>query len=211
MEAVKIAFIGTHGVGKTTLMYKLAGKLKMKGVDVEVNREVVRDCPFPINQAATKDGQRWILFTQMERELTWRAHLPERGKGIKALICDRATLDNYAYYINAVGRDSAVEPLIAEWIKSYAYLIYVPVAETVIEADGFRDTDRIFQRKIDKLVLQLCDAFKVEPIKLDPAKHSRWMPDLTRIAQLIAKGKRPKRDGPAPARDGKPRHPSLFD
>jgi len=190
MRALKIAFIGTHGVGKTTLMYKLAGKLKMKKVDVDTNREVVRDCPYPINQATTKDGQRWILFAQMERELTWRAGLDEKSKITKALICDRSVLDNYAYYINAVGRDIVLEPLLAEWVHTYTHLIYVPPVTTSIEEDGFRDTNRQFQRKIDKLVLELCSDFNVEPIILKAESRRRWGTALTRISSQMVKKKR---------------------
>ena len=47
---MKIAFIGTHGVGKTTLCYDLAAALKKRDLTVELVREVARECPLPINQ-----------------------------------------------------------------------------------------------------------------------------------------------------------------
>ena len=40
----KVAFIGTHGVGKTTLCYGLAARLKRRDVAVEVVHEVARRC-----------------------------------------------------------------------------------------------------------------------------------------------------------------------
>ena len=42
---MKIAFIGTHGVGKTTLCYELAAALKREGVHVDIVKEVARLSP----------------------------------------------------------------------------------------------------------------------------------------------------------------------
>ena len=47
---MKIAFIGTHGVGKTTLCYDLAALLKRQGLNVDVVKEVARLSPLPINR-----------------------------------------------------------------------------------------------------------------------------------------------------------------
>jgi len=47
---VKIAFIGTHGVGKTTLCYDLAAVLKRRGLDTDIVKEVARLSPLPINR-----------------------------------------------------------------------------------------------------------------------------------------------------------------
>jgi len=187
MKLIKIAFIGTHGVGKTTLMYQLAGKLKMKGADSDALHEIARNCPFAVNKETTKNGQRWILFTQITKELDWLASkYNEKGRGIKTLICDRSVLDNYAYYVNAAGRDPVIEPLVREWVDSYDYLIYVPPQSNgKIEEDGFRDTTLAFQMKIDSLILKMCKEFGVKPVMLNPAKKDRWLPDLTRLCRKI--------------------------
>ena len=50
---MKVAFIGTHGVGKTTLCYDLAAALKKRDLTVELVREVARECPLPINRETT--------------------------------------------------------------------------------------------------------------------------------------------------------------
>ena len=54
---MKIAFIGTHGVGKTTLCYELAGVLKRQNVHVDIVKEVARLSPLPINQKTSLDAQ----------------------------------------------------------------------------------------------------------------------------------------------------------
>ena len=47
--AFKLAFVGSHGVGKTTLCYGLAARLKARDMSLEVVREVARRSPLPIN------------------------------------------------------------------------------------------------------------------------------------------------------------------
>ena len=66
---MKLALIGTHGVGKTTLCFELAARLKRRNLDVEIVREVARRCPLPINQQTTVRAQEWILLTQMALEI----------------------------------------------------------------------------------------------------------------------------------------------
>jgi len=53
---VKVAFIGSHGVGKTTLCYDLAGALKREGVHVDMVKEVARLSPLPkIGRASCRE------------------------------------------------------------------------------------------------------------------------------------------------------------
>ena len=54
---MKVAFIGTHGVGKTTLAYGLAMRLKQLGANVGFLEEVARRCPFPINEETSLQAQ----------------------------------------------------------------------------------------------------------------------------------------------------------
>jgi len=43
---MKIAFVGSHGVGKTTLCFDLAAQLKRRGVNVDMVKEVARASPL---------------------------------------------------------------------------------------------------------------------------------------------------------------------
>jgi thymidylate kinase len=94
---VKVAFIGTHGVGKTTLCFELAGALKREGLYVDVVKEVARLSPLPVNRKTSLDAQTWILMTQVAEEIR-SASLHE------IVVCDRSVLDNYAYMALACGR-----------------------------------------------------------------------------------------------------------
>ena len=126
----KVAFIGTHGVGKTTLCYGLAARLKRRDVALDIVHEVARRCPLPINEATTATAQRWILLTQIAEELVACARYP-------VVLCDRSVLDNYVYLLVAAGPDREFEPLVAGWLPSYDLLVYVPILDTP-SPDGVR-------------------------------------------------------------------------
>jgi nicotinamide riboside kinase len=144
---VKIAFIGTHGVGKTTLCYDVGAMLKKRGLHVDLVKEVARLSPLPINRATSLEAQMWILTTQIAEEIRSAAHH-------EVVICDRSVLDNYAYLKFAAGRQRWLEPLINQWMKSYDVLFKVPISGGPA-ADGVRDTDEFFMRNIDRIVDEL--------------------------------------------------------
>ena len=89
---MKLALIGTHGVGKTTLAYDVCALLKKQGQNVELVTEVARRCPFPVNEGTTLEAQLWILHTQIADELA-------AAQRAQTVICDRSVLDNYCYLI----------------------------------------------------------------------------------------------------------------
>ena len=99
---MKVAFIGTHGVGKTTLCYELAAALKREGIHVDIVKEVARLSPLPINQKTSLEAQTWIFLTQMAEEI-------RSGSQHDVIVCDRSVLDNYAYMMLAFGRQLIAE------------------------------------------------------------------------------------------------------
>jgi nicotinamide riboside kinase len=164
---VKIAFIGTHGVGKTTLCYDLAAVLKRQGVHVDMVKEVARLSPLPINQKTPLDAQTWILTTQIAEEIRSSAHH-------QVVVCDRSVLDNYAYMALACGRQPVFERLSVHWMKTYDLLFKVPIAG-VASADGVRDTDEFFMRAIDQLVDGLLAEKKIAAHQLPPGGRDSWI------------------------------------
>ncbi len=116
---MKLALIGTHGVGKTTLCFELAARLKRRSLDVEIVREVARRCPLPINQQTTVRAQEWILLTQMALEI-------EASAAHEIVLCDRSVLDNYCYLVHAAGTQPLWERVLDDWIPTYDLLVWVP-------------------------------------------------------------------------------------
>lgn len=173
---MKIAFIGSHGVGKTTLCFELAARLKRQDRVVELVKEVARTCPLPINRDTTVDAQAWILHTQVAQELAASA-----DGGV--VVCDRSVLDNYAYLVHAAGRRAAYDGLVAEWVRTYHAVFKVPVLDAP-SFDGRRDTSQEFQRDIDLLIDALAADFGVHFHRLDPARRDVWIDDVLEACGL---------------------------
>jgi len=166
---MKVAFIGTHGVGKTTLCYDLAAGLKKRDLSVELVREVARECPLPINRDTTVKAQAWILHTQIAWELQAEAKAD-------VVCCDRAVLDNYCYLKRAAAGDPHVEVLehlVRAWTATYDVLFRVPVLGDP-RFDGIRDTDLAFQHDIDALIAATLREWNVPHVALDAAARPRW-------------------------------------
>ena len=167
---LKIAFVGSHGVGKTTLCFDLASQLKRLDLGVDLVKEVARRCPLPINEETTPDAQAWILHTQMAEEIAAAAMY-------EVVVCDRSVLDNYAYLVASVGRRSELDPLVGSWIRTYNARFLVPVLEAP-SFDGTRAVSRSFQMEIDGIIDELLTAFNVEALPLDPADRDAWIPTV---------------------------------
>ena len=163
---VKIAFIGTHGVGKTTLCYDVGAILKKRGLHVDLVKEVARLSPLPINRQTSLDAQTWILATQVAEEIRSAARH-------ELVICDRSVLDNYAYLVFAAGRQRWLEPMVHRWMKTYDLLFKVPISGGA-SADGVRDTDEFFMRQIDRLVDELALERGLACERLPEGERERW-------------------------------------
>ncbi len=176
---LKLAFVGTHGVGKTTLCFDLASQLKRLDLGVDLVKEVARRCPLPINEETTLDAQAWILHTQIAEEMAAAATYD-------VVVCDRSVLDNYAYLVARVGRRPELDPLVGNWIRTYNALFKVPVLEAP-SFDGTRAVSRSFQLEIDETIDSLISAFGVDVIPLDPLDRDGWIPTVMHTLDLPLK------------------------
>jgi nicotinamide riboside kinase len=177
---VKVAFIGSHGVGKTTLCYGLAARLKQRDVVLDVVHEVARRCPLPINEKTGLASESWILHTQIAEEVIASFRHP-------VVICDRSALDNYVYLLLASGPDPGLDPLVAHWMRSYDLLIHVPVVD-IPAADGVRATDPEFQREVDRRLEKELKAQGLSTSRLDPNDREHW---LDRAENVVLERLRP--------------------
>jgi nicotinamide riboside kinase len=177
---MKLAFIGTHGVGKTTLCYDLVASLKRRGVNVDMVKEVARLSPLPINQRTSVDAQTWILMTQVAEEI--------RSAGQhQVVVCDRSVLDNYAYLARACGRQPPIEAFVVHWMHSYDALFKVPIVGRA-QPDGVRDVDEVFVREIDAMVDGMLAEHGLPHERLDASSRDGWVEAALRpvLARLVA-------------------------
>lgn len=172
-QRLKIAFIGSHGVGKTTLCYGLAARLKRRDVSLEIVHEVARRCPLPINETTTAPAQRWILLNQIAEELVAAERYP-------VVLCDRSVLDNYVYLLLASGSDSLVDRLVAGWLPTYDLLVRVPILDAP-SPDGVRAANPAFQRAVDERLERELAERRLPVLRLEAAESDGWL-DIVELA-----------------------------
>lgn len=150
MECTKIAIIGTHSTGKTTLGTLLADSLKQKGKDVVYVPELARACPLPINEDTTLQAQQWILSNQIKFEETL-------ARPDCIMICDRATLDNFAYMHRAMQGNNIeeFETMAVAHMRTYHHIFKTQKLNIDAIKDGFRSIDHVFRDEIDTLITHL--------------------------------------------------------
>lgn len=160
MAVMKVAFVGTHGTGKTTLCYELAAWMKKREARVDMVREVARRCPLPINQDTTLEAQSWILHRQIAEEI-------QTASEQDVVICDRSVLDNYAYLTHRLGPQPPLDELVRYWMRTYSHLFKVPIVAAPA-FDGTRDTSAAFQKAIDDQIDSLIQRFGINVHRLAP-------------------------------------------
>lgn len=173
---MKLAFIGSHGVGKTTLCYDLAARLKRQDRVVDLVKEVARACPLPINRDTTLEAQAWILHTQIAEEISAAAQND-------IVLCDRSVLDNYAYLVHQAGRQPAYDPLVRQWLTTYDGLFKVPVIDPP-SFDGRRDVSAEFQHAIDGTIDTLAREFGAPCHHLDGGNRNGWIDEVLTLSGL---------------------------
>jgi len=146
---MKLAFIGTHGTGKTTLCHFLAGEMRKRGLNVGLVAEIARKSPLPINRKTTRESQLWILTTQIASEI-------EVGAFYDYVVCDRSLLDNYAYQVVSSGKDAFMEDIVEAWLPTYDVLFKTPNIFPLVN-DGVRDTNLEFQDRVDQMIDELLE------------------------------------------------------
>jgi nicotinamide riboside kinase len=183
----KIAFIGSHGIRKTTAALAFASVMQRAGRSVEFAREVVRDNPLGFNEAATGEAQLWVLTSQIRREL-------ELARGAECLVTDRGVMDNFAYYLRASdGLDRfAIEPLVSAWSETYDLVVRL-TPDVEIRADGVRSTNDRFRDEIEAILDQrlpglIASERLVTQAASEVTEESDWWPLAERLAGRVGEG-----------------------
>ena len=180
----KIAFIGSHGIRKTTAAHAFANTVQRAGRSVEYGREVVRDNPLGINEGATGEAQLWVLVSQIRQEL-------ELAPKAEVLVLDRGVMDNFAYYLRACGGVDRfeVEPLVRRWSATYDLVVRL-TPDFALRPDGVRSTSDAFRDEIEAFLDErLPGLVAAERLVTVPASNVTddfdWWPVAERLAQIV--------------------------
>ncbi len=180
----KIAFIGSHGIRKTSALLAFAAEVQRAGRSVELGREVVRDNPLGINEGATGEAQLWVLVSQIRQEL-------ELARKADILATDRGVMDNYAYYLRACGGADRyeVEPLVRRWSETYDLVVRL-LPDVALQADGVRSTSDAFRDEVeailDRVLPSLVPADHLVTLRAsEVTSRYDWFAVLSRLAAAI--------------------------
>lgn len=147
----KIAVIGTHSVGKSTLCYRLAYEAKRIGESVHIVQERIRFSPCPINEKMTQGTCIWACTNQISKEIE------ASQRGFDRIICDRSPIDTFAYArYNNLPIALDLEAYALQWLHSYHTIYFVrPALNHSPSEDGIRDTNPTFIREIDRILCEM--------------------------------------------------------
>lgn len=154
-DPLRVALVGSHGTGKTTLLRSLEERARSEGVDLlalpEAPREVCRRAGDPefFRRGRNAPLRQALLLVQ---------HLIEESRsladGPDVLLMDRALLDYWVYTSTLFGeqlvRDGVhdlLEALVLEHCRTYDLFLFVPVEFAPVD-DGVREADPDFQQRI---------------------------------------------------------------
>lgn len=143
---MKIAIVGSHGTGKSTLSYLMASHYKKQGMNVKIIQEVARSCPFPINHGMTEKAAKWIYYEHARKEL-------EAEAKHEIVIGDRSVYDSFVYaqYFNLNAADIIDLDILAhDHLSTYNRIIFVR-PDIPLQTDGTRSPDLEFQKGIDEI------------------------------------------------------------
>jgi hypothetical protein len=169
MRVFRVYVSGSHSTGKTEIVRDLAGFVEKEfGVPVVVVAEVARSCPMPVNRGSSPESQFWIYEAQRKAEAQARDELARTGSKFGFILSDRSNFDNLAYALNIARTQRHVG---WEWVGIATQTEFASQSEspgatlhlfTAIDEtrapleDGFRDTDRAWQKEIQEEIRAMC-------------------------------------------------------
>ncbi|MBH41215.1 MAG: hypothetical protein CL685_00695 [Candidatus Magasanikbacteria bacterium] len=179
---MKIAIIGTHSTGKTSIIRQLSLGLQEKGKRVFVVSELSRLAPGEINEGAKIETQLWIQQKQKEEELKYALY---NGH----VLCDRSTVDNFAYLQRiANGVDvSEIEKEAVRHMQTYDFVFKTKKLSLAAVDDGIRSVDDVFrddiERRIELLLKKHDISFYHLPETLEYKKIVRYIEEVAGLRQ----------------------------
>lgn len=185
-QKVKIAFVGTHGVGKTTLLHALKDCEEIKNNKWRTVKlieetaakvfEMGKNNPaLVINQGATLEAQLTIIGMQIQDEQSKRQE--EVSTPQELMICDRSILDAVVYTHSRIMSDDTypwardLSRFLYNWVWStneepYDIIFYLPISFPLQSTD-IRPGDLEFQERIDKLMQGVFIGQELDGVPLD--------------------------------------------
>ncbi len=183
---MRIALVGAHGTGKTTLATALVAKLRSREISVGVTPEI----PRIICQRAKDPEYFRRANNKLLKQLMLLVGQPIYEQSIDAssvCVCDRSILDHWAYTkylfldeMEAEGVAELLEFLVVKHMSNYDRLFYVPI-EFAVQDDGTREGDSSFQSAIDAEIRGLLSTHELGHTRISGTVNERLLAVLSEV------------------------------
>lgn len=171
VRPLRVALVGAHGTGKTTLSKALVQRLSSSGLRVARLPEAPREI---CGHAGEPEFFRRGKNTPLRQSLILLVHLMQefyaQFEGVDIVLSDRSLLDHWTYTIHLFeeswaqeGVRNLYESFIIEYCRQYDILFFLPVEFAVVD-DGTREGDQEFQGDIQNAMLKFIGEHQLEAV-----------------------------------------------
>jgi len=160
---MRIAIIGAHATGKTTLIEEFLKQWPMYKRPEKTYRDFIKEQKLEINKQGTKESQKAILNALVDE-----VQLTSTSED-KHIIFDRCTVDNIAYTLWHYAKDTPgfdaefvidSKTIAALSLKHLDVIFYLPVRKEIpITEKENRETDETFREEIDNIYDSLVESY----------------------------------------------------
>lgn len=191
---MKIAFIGPHASGKTTLIEEFIKQWPMYKRPEKTYRDIVKDQGIALNKVGTKESQKTILNALIDE-----AQLASTSDE-KYLVFDRCVVDNIAYSLWHFAKDTEgftkefiidSQAIAALTLKHYDLIFYVPERKEIplTERENRETSDEMYREEIDNIFKALVTSYEKNtgaffPVQDCPAVITLEGPPDMRLPQI---------------------------
>lgn len=177
---LRIALMGAHGTGKTTLARALVQRLSQEGIRAVQLQEAPREvCARAGDSEFFRRGQN----TPLRQGLIFLMHLMQefnaQFEGADIVVADRSLLDHWAYTLQMFenpwvndGVKDLYESLIVDHCRKYDVIFFLPIEFAVLD-DGTREGDKVFQAEIQNVMLSLIREHKLGVVSVQGSVEER--------------------------------------
>ncbi|MEU3978871.1 AAA family ATPase [Streptomyces sp. NPDC026672] len=178
-QPLRVAVLGTHSTGKTTLLKRIEMELRAHGVTVARTGRLGKRAAaagLPKMQHHTAQSTEWIIAQGILDETNAAA------QGAEVVLIDRAAHDAVAYFEAAMAFRAETPPrlererllaLASTQLPKYD-LLFATVLDESVPVDTSHDYDAAFRRLVDERVHRLLanDVVPHQRVTSDPDSHT---------------------------------------
>lgn len=159
---MRIAFIGTQSVGKSTLIERFLEQWPMYRRPQKTYRDIITEKKLKLNRKGNEKSQKIILDALID-EIQQSSAADEKYN-----VFDRCVIDNIAYslWLNVnkkVSDDFIItcKTIAAETLKLYDIVFYLPIHKDIkVEGKKNRDTDLQYREEVDNIFHALVTSYE---------------------------------------------------